>query len=274
MRLPTCAILLLSSAASAQAAGLQIQFAAEIFQGRPTFEVLTDGELLGAGEVPEAGMTFDADVPSGAKEISVRFTNDAAAPSEPGSIRAPGSDRNLIIQSVMFAGAALPVADFKGQGKTTRGSELVLYSNTEVTLALPPQDVASDAADPAPALVHNANAVQVEAAPAAALAAECGASSQLTDYANGSVAMNAEQRAALAPILESNDCALVITGYSSTAGSEEANARIALERAQAVGAYLSSVNASFASVEIIGAGETTQFGASQSANRRVVLELR
>lgn len=71
--------------------------------------------------------------------------------------------------------------------------------------------------------------------------------------------------------IDGQKCTVLVTGYSSTQGAYATNAVFAIERAQNVLAYLRRKGLQFEEVSATGAGETTQFGPSFSANRRVVI---
>ena len=85
-------------------------------------------------------------------------------------------------------------------------------------------------------------------------------------FAQGSSVLTAAGKSALDAI----DISRVtkITGYASEEGDEAYNQALSLARAQAVAAYLGVGD----DVQIIGAGETTEFGENLAANRVVVIE--
>ncbi len=67
------------------------------------------------------------------------------------------------------------------------------------------------------------------------------------------------------------ECHVQVVGYSSTQGDFATNALFAVERAQNVLRYLREQGLLMAKASATGAGETEQFGAGFSTNRRVVI---
>lgn len=68
-------------------------------------------------------------------------------------------------------------------------------------------------------------------------------------------------------------CRVLVTGFSSRQGDHATNALFAIERAQNVLAYLKQAGLSFDKATAAGGGATEQFGATFSANRRVVISV-
>jgi outer membrane protein OmpA-like peptidoglycan-associated protein len=66
-------------------------------------------------------------------------------------------------------------------------------------------------------------------------------------------------------------CAVRVTGYSSTEGDFAHNALFSIERAQNALRYLTAKGVKYRRFSANGVGETTQFGPSPNANRRVVV---
>jgi len=66
-------------------------------------------------------------------------------------------------------------------------------------------------------------------------------------------------------------CSITLTGYSDTFGSYATNALFSVERAQNALKYLRDKGIKFTKAEATGVGETTKFGPSARANRRVVI---
>jgi len=69
----------------------------------------------------------------------------------------------------------------------------------------------------------------------------------------------------------SQKCVVHLTGYSSTEGDFAHNALFSIERSQNALRYLAEQGVQFRKYSANGVGETTQFGASPGANRRVVV---
>ena len=68
-------------------------------------------------------------------------------------------------------------------------------------------------------------------------------------------------------------CRVLVTGYSSKQGDHATNALFAIERAQKVLGYLREAGLRFERATATGGGATEQFGATASANRRVVISV-
>ena len=68
-------------------------------------------------------------------------------------------------------------------------------------------------------------------------------------------------------------CRVLVTGYSSKQGNHATNALFAIERAQNVLTYLKQAGLQFDQASATGGGATEQFGATFSANRRVVISV-
>lgn len=242
-------------AAPASAEPVAIKLNGDFYDGGPSYEIQADGKTLEAGEiVSRSDTTITVDVVD-ISTLKIRFTNDAFGPAG----TADGRDRNLIVRSIESGGEIWLGKDLaSGTESGVRGDSLVIYANATVGLPL----------DDAPSSIANSSETKAGMAPT------CSPQIEVINFANGSVQPDKVQAAKLGSLLaDKPGCAVRITGYSSTAGSSDANELISLARAQAVLEYLKQNGASFTSEEVVGFGETDQFG-SPADNRRVVVELR
>jgi outer membrane protein OmpA-like peptidoglycan-associated protein len=267
----------------AQAAQVYIEFAGQNYQGPPQFEVLADGSLMESGAVERLdGHTIDLTVPEGAQVLAVRFTNDLA------DAQGPSNDRNLIIRSVTVDGTSLPGTSFDGKNTSKIGRDLLLYTNTEVTLNLQEHMNSEEAelteGEVTPLPIESAQTEtdipvttgKVETKTEEPVAAErpenCSTTVEVTGFSSGVVNLSADQQALLAPVLDAKNCSVTVTGYSSTSGPAGINEQVALDRAQVILDYLVQQGVMFQAQEAVSGGETTEFGPEQADNRRVVVQ--
>ena len=281
------------------------------FEGGPAFEMRLGDRVIGAGQVPDPippdGELFSFDVDDAlfadSADISLVLSNDRWKKDE--------GDRNLRIIKVQIGGLELLPADFMVQngeepatvfdGALNSVSEVARISAPEggwlAAAAAPASDApaepvaetkpaAADPATPEKAAEPATATAPVGDAPAAVTATpavaetpapvrpDCDAGISIGGFSNNVVALTDSQRDTLDDALSSlTDCALVVTGYSSLSGSDPVNQRISAARAQAVADYLDAADAPPASVNVVGAGSTDQFGAAPADNRVVVIEV-
>ncbi len=308
MRTVLVTLLLASAVPATAAAELKLTLSGTEFMGMPAFEARLGDEVVGSGTLttisPQGEVfTFEVDGDYASKPLEIRFTNDRY---EEGV-----GDRNLYILGVSFAGVNLPIADLVyRQGDTILDRDNGrLGANSIVAIANPPAGgwpldaepteavSAADAADmsseteaPAEAEVtpevaapaDAAAAPETEAAddsaavttPPPAAAPECVETRlDIVGFNNGAVALSSEQLAQLDGLDLPDGCSIRLTGYSSVSGSATVNEAIAQQRAEAVAAALNSAGQGDRNIEIVIVGETSEFGAEEAANRRVVVEL-
>jgi len=233
-------------------------------------------------------------------EVRIRLTNEAFGGE--GSNR----DRNLYVAAISVNGQAVTVSGLSTAGKggtqpnELLGEFLVLYDgNAQAVSAAPSggwpmpddaamvQKVAAVAAEPAPTAKSPVAVMQVKA-PAAAEPIEVASLDQnpeggscsrdelynVLGFNENSNELTPRLEARLDQIVKDIDgqkCTVLVTGYSSTQGAYATNALFAIERAQNVLAYLRKNGLQYEEASATGAGETTQFGPSLAANRRVVI---
>ena len=106
--------------------------------------------------------------------------------------------------------------------------------------------------------------------------ASCGLSKayQITGFAENSNELTPRVLKALDVVareIGSQKCSVRVSGYSSTEGDFAHNALFSIERAQNALHYLGHKGVKFAKYSASGVGETTQFGPTPGANRRVVI---
>lgn len=132
-------MLLLGYTSGALAAEVTVQISGTPYQGWPAYDVLADGEVVQSGVVTPSGNPLSLTVPEGTSRLSIRFTNDAAAPRGADGVKPEGQDRDLIIQSVAIDGIPRQLTEFAGKLAAIRSGELVLYGNTEVWIPIKPR---------------------------------------------------------------------------------------------------------------------------------------
>jgi outer membrane protein OmpA-like peptidoglycan-associated protein len=250
------------------AAELKIDLAGDFYNGAPAFEVIADDKVVSAGTVSDpSGDEITVEV-GNASAIGIRFFNDAVGPLDSEGYPAPGADRNLVIRSIEFNGGRILGKDLPtGRGRVVRGDYMVVATNqlVEIPFAGMGDIVATnDAEKIEAAIVNDQNEIR---------GSSCDLEVQVTGYANGAVNPRSEQQAQLEDVFRAADCDIIVTGYSSSAGPTDANKRIAEQRAQAVLDFLRAQGAEFTNEEVVGFGETTDYGGTQAANRRVVVQL-
>jgi outer membrane protein OmpA-like peptidoglycan-associated protein len=229
-------------------------------------------------------------------QITVRFSGgDSYDP-------ALGADTNFYIASLAIDDAAIALdgATVNDPANPSGAVELVagflgLYATgATASFAVPAMDPAPVATAPEPAPVEPTEAPAIEAEPMAAATSEaepvaaatsepepaaaptCDAATTLdiTGFGNNGLTLDDAAKAdldALVASLAGQDCAIDILGYASSSGSDSANARISLARAQLVQEHLTAAGIDASAITADGAGETRQFGDSQQSNRRVVV---
>lgn len=271
MRLATSILIWVLTSTIASAAMLELNLAADLYEGGADFEVLADDTVVGKGTVESAeGDAFQFEVLDNATQISVRFTNDAAGSKDESGVRSPGTDRNLVIVSASWNGRKWPGTSFDGEGTFTRNQKLVLARNTTVTMPLAAStvEVSAPEQEQEPSFMP-----EPKAASEAAAQSNCAMNIAITGYTSGVVNLSPSQQELLAPTLQTENCKLTVTGYSSTSGPTLLNEQVALNRAQAVLDFLIRQGVSFTEQEAVSAGETNEFGPTQADNRRVVVQL-
>ncbi|MEQ1768514.1 MAG: OmpA family protein, partial [Devosia sp.] len=164
-------------------------------------------------------------------------------------------DRNLRVVSAKVGGSELVTSDF-----------VVLFEGAPAAKArageIPSDSFLAVASEPAGGWV-------VERL--------CDEQVAVTGYVNGALEPSIEQQKVLAPLLSqalAGECDLSALGYADTGGPDDLNRTVSEARAQAVAKYLADKGAKFRSTFVVGKGETTEFGPSNSANRRVVVSLK
>jgi outer membrane protein OmpA-like peptidoglycan-associated protein len=287
---------------------LSIGVAGEKFKLDPAFSVAIDGTVIGEGTVANALETDTGTrlkgyanptalvsiqtfaVPTGlltpTSQITVRFSGgDSYDP-------ALGADTNFYIASLAIddTAIALDAATINDPANPSGAVELVagflgLYATgATASFAVPAMDPAPVATAPEPAPAEPTEAPAIEAEPVAAATSEpepareplCDVATTLdiTGFGNNGLTLDDAAKAdldALAASLVGQDCAIDILGYASSSGSDSANARISLARAQLVEEHLTAAGIDAGAITADGAGETRQFGDSQQSNRRVVV---
>lgn len=134
-------------------------------------------------------------------------------------------------------------------------------------------------AEPAKTEPAKADVAAVEPAPAAAKpagTAACGLEKtfDITGFGQNSNELTSATNKQLDAIVEEigdQTCSITLTGYSDTFGSYATNALFSVERAQNALKYLRDKGLKFTSAQATGVGETSKFGDSARANRRVVI---
>ena len=259
-------------------------------------DTVSDGRFADADNKRDYLQNFEFEIPEAAfrpaGEVRLRFVNEAYGGE--GSNR----DRNLYVAAISVNGQAVTVSGLTTEGKDGRrentlvGEFLVLLDGTvEAVSAAPPggwappvEAVAAVAQgiEKPPVQVMQVKAPDgVEPLAAAAVEPASEATACLRDELYNVLGFN-ENSNDLTPRLEARldqivgdigpeQCTVLVTGYSSTQGDYATNALFAIERAQNVLAYLRKQGLQFKKVSATGAGETSQFGASFAANRRVVI---
>lgn len=271
MRTVAGVFFLCMSTGLASAATLQINLAADIYDGGADFIVLADDQEVGKGTADTVqGEEFSFEVPDDTTSILVRFTNDAAGAKDEAGRLAPGLDRNLVISSADLGDRHWEGIDFKGGASFARGQTLVLYTNTTVTLPLQAVPTATSEGENT---TDQASKQGLDDQSVGTEQVGCDLDIAVTGYSSGATNLSSEQQAILTPAVEAQNCGVVVTGYSSTSGPASLNEQVALDRAQAVLNFLLAQGGKFTEQEAVTAGETEKFGPAQSDNRLVVVQL-
>ena len=295
----------------AESSRLQVIVGGEAYVGPPRFEVSFAGQVVGeaavkaaidtasAGRFADAAnkreylQNFEFTIPESVfrpdGEVRIRLLNEAYGGD--GSNR----DRNLYVAAIAVNGQAVTVSGLSTEGKDgpqknqLLGEFLVLLDgNAEAVSAAPDGGwtvpVAAVAAAPQAAAKPPVEVPEAdESIETASIDQNPEGSACTRDELYNVVGFN-ENSNELTPKLEARldqivkdigpqKCTVLVTGYSSTQGAFDTNALFAIERAQNVLAYLRKQGLQFEQVSATGAGETTQFGADFSANRRVVISV-
>lgn len=298
---------LAAAPALAQDHTLSIGVAGEKFKLDPQFTVAINGTVIGEGSVGNAidtttGAVMLAVADPAALVVVETFPIPEALLTDGAvvSVTFTGSydpetraDTNLYIASLAVDGRPLvlqaaKLADGANPAGTVTlvGGMLGLYANgatasftlsmaeTEAAQAVPAMAEAPEAAAESPA------EPEVAAAPGPDLASEaiCDATTTLdiTGFGNNEPTLVDDAKAgldALAASLAGQDCVIDIIGYASTSGSDSANQRLSLARAELVLQYLTAAGVDAGAITVTGAGETDQFGETQQSNRRVVVRV-
>ena len=259
-------------------------------------DTATAGRFADAANKQEYIGNFEFEIPDALfepkGEVRIRLVNEAYGGE--GSNR----DRNLYIAAISVNGQAVTVSGLDTEGKDGAipsqrlGEFLVLLDGNVTAVSAPPEGgwplpAATVAAAPQAAAKPAVEVMQVKA-PAAVEPVETaridpdpeGAGCNRDELYN--VLGFNENSNDLTPRLEARldqivkdigtqKCTVLVTGYSSTQGDYATNALFAIERAQNVLAYLRKQGLQYEQVSATGAGETSQFGDSLAANRRVVI---
>jgi outer membrane protein OmpA-like peptidoglycan-associated protein len=232
---------------------------------------------------------------SGNGELRVRLTNDAFG--------GQGQDRNLYVFGATVDGQRLPVSAFsilqKGKpvNRKVKLNHIDVWSNQEAAVAAAPKGgwlgtgpaaVSAPAAIEVEATPKPANATppirvaKAPAAPAPAAAAKalpaivCTASASVIGIDDVSGPLSKQQLAALQRVntqAQGGGCKIELIGYASQGGSEVANLAASAARAKLVLSALQAGGAQFVTVDLKGAGATTDFGSDDRSNRRVEVRL-
>lgn len=224
-------------------------------------------------------------------EVRIRLINEAFGGE--GS----GRDRNLFLAAVTVNGRAVTVSNLRtetdagARPNVTVGEFLLLADGTVEGVSRPPKGgwpapvVASTVARATettqPRVTEIAALPEASGAGIEAVALRSGSEECQLDQIYNVIGFNpnsndltARLEKRLDQILEdigNEKCTVRITGYSSTQGDYATNALFAVERAQNVLTYLKRKGMRYAKVSASGAGETSEFGPSFAANRRVVI---
>lgn len=235
--------------------------------------------------------------------VSIKLTN--AAHGDPGS----KDERELFVRSVAIDGTILPASSLSMRSAagveptSLLGNYMVISRNEVEGIALPSGGWATSAASAEVAVPAAATHQVAEAPPTdpvktgaivsdapAALdtadanpnpeggAAQCGINQkfQVTGFSRNSNELTPIARKdldAVAKAIGAQKCVVHLTGYSSTEGDVAHNALFSIERSQNALHYLAARGVKFRRYSANGVGETTQFGPSPDANRRVVVSV-
>ena len=232
--------------------------------------------------------------------VGIKLTNAAKGP--------PGSkdDRELFLMAVSLDGVTLPAAALSMRSAAgieptaMLGDYLVISDDATEAVAVPSggwgkgtADVAAVAPAADTAVSTNPPAPEtgtVAATDAAASATDtadanpdpeggapqCGLTQkfQVTGFTRNSNELTAAARKGLDAVVKAigtQKCVVHLTGYSSTEGDVAHNALFSIERSQKALYYLANHGVQFRRYSANGVGETTQFGPTPDANRRVVV---
>ncbi len=292
-----------ATAALAQEHTLSIGVAGEKFKLDPAFTVSIDDTVIGEGTVANALDTAAGErlkghpdpaslvnvatfeVPDGlltpTSQITVRFS---AGDSYDAAL---GADTNFYIASLAIDDAAIALdsatisdpANPAGTVNLEAGLLGLYATGATASFAVPSMEAATNepaAAEPAAEQAPDEPKVAAapEPAPAPEPVCDAAATLEVTGFGNNGLTLAADAKAdldALAATLTGQDCAITVVGYASTSGSEAANQRISLARAELVRDQLMAAGVNGGAMTTTGAGETNQFGDSQESNRRVVV---
>lgn len=290
--------------AFAQVHELSIGVAGEKFKLDPTFTIAIDGTVIGEGTVDNAidttaGATMRAAEDPASLVDLVTFPIPQSLLVDGAVLTvtfsggsydaATGADTNLYIASIEIDGRPLALEEAQlNDGANPDGAIMLvggmlgLYANgatASFTLdAVPATDMAQTeppAAEPQaePEAAEPAAASPVEP-PAAAPVCTTATTLEVSGFGNNGLSLADAARGdidALEASLSGQDCVITVTGYASTSGSDSANQRISLARAELVRDQLIEAGIAAEAITTTGAGETDQFGDSQQDNRRVVI---
>lgn len=247
-----CLVLSLLAASSWTACGAQItlSLSGTEFEGGPAFVVALGDNVVGEGTLEAIpsdtpGLLFSFEVADDlvweGGPLSVKLTNDKATEG--------AGDRNLFIRAATVGPTSLSATDFQIENGDAARPPGHLYRDREVAIAMEPAD----------GWWPNA----------------CDASGTVSGFVLNQIEPKFDQVAELSGVLTQADgrCRAVLTGYSSTGGSLQANLSVSERRATAVLQYLADNGARFASTEVIAGGPTTEFGSTALENRRVIVQL-
>jgi outer membrane protein OmpA-like peptidoglycan-associated protein len=285
---------------SAAAAGeLSLSLSGTSLGGGPAFEATLGAVVVGSGVVeplPPPGegteflFTVSDDLLRSGAALEVRLTNDAY---EEGV-----GDRNLQIISARIGDTDVAAGQFelyRREAEIPR-SDGLLNTNADRAVATAPPGgwlQVPAGADPLagvepalPAVPLAEPPVEAEDEPVAEApepavtgpseAPACDSEVVGTGFAGSSAVLSSEQQQALLAALtgvSADRCNVEVTGYSDVSGPVEVNKQMAEERAAAVAEFLGNEGISFADVEVVGFGETEEFGETAPPNRRVIVKL-
>lgn len=249
MRTVVFAILIgMSLVSCATAAPVVLTLGGTFYEGAPQYEIVADNEVVGIGTVgAEHGDVAIFEI-GDATQLAIRFVNDLAGPKDEDGKRPPGTDRNLIIESIEYRGERWLGKQLLGPTGVSKAGDFAVVG---INQTVPIFDSLLSGERP------SCDGMEVH----------------ITGFEKGEVLPNKAVLSALDKVVATSGCSAIITGYSSLGGPTDTNKKMSAKRAQAVLDYLVAKGAKFTSVDVAGWGETSLFGADEQMNRRVVVSL-
>lgn len=277
----------------------EVSFAGQVL-GEAAVEAAIDTAMAGrfadAANKQEYIGSFEFEIPEELfepkGEVRIRLVNEAYGGE--GSDR----DRNLYVAAVSVNGQAVTVSGLATEGKegtvpNQRLDEfLVLLDGNAAAVSPPPQGgwpppAATVATAPAAIAKPAVELMQVKARAAVEPIQTAGIDQDpeeagcnrdehynILGFNENSNELTPRVEARLDQVIGDigpQKCTVLVTGFSSTQGDYATNALFAIERAQNVLTYLRKQGLQYEQASATGAGETSQFGDSFAANRRVVI---